>query len=176
MKSWMSALRCEDVIPHRIQPGNHHQETPKSVLEIHKSVAYRPPGRRSVACYVPLRHAGVVKLVDAPDSKSGSERSVGSIPTTRTINFLQCLCRRRPARAAESPGWAADSSAERGAERAGGFIADGFRYLIQRLSAPAQGVLGETHSPPGQVFHRRTSDGRNKAGSKRRPRHARAFG
>lgn len=29
--------------------------------------------------------AGVVKLVDAPDSKSGSVRSVGSIPTTRTI-------------------------------------------------------------------------------------------
>lgn len=29
--------------------------------------------------------AGVVKLVDAPDSKSGSERSVGSIPTARTI-------------------------------------------------------------------------------------------
>ena len=29
-------------------------------------------------------HAGVVKLVDAPDSKSGSERSVGSIPTART--------------------------------------------------------------------------------------------
>jgi hypothetical protein len=26
----------------------------------------------------------VVELVDAPDSKSGSERSVGSIPTTRT--------------------------------------------------------------------------------------------
>jgi hypothetical protein len=31
-------------------------------------------------------HAGVVKLVDAPDSKSGSERSVGSIPTARTIS------------------------------------------------------------------------------------------
>jgi hypothetical protein len=31
------------------------------------------------------RNAGVVKLVDAPDSKSGSERSVGSSPTTRTI-------------------------------------------------------------------------------------------
>jgi hypothetical protein len=29
--------------------------------------------------------AGVVKLVDALDSKSSSERSVGSIPTTRTI-------------------------------------------------------------------------------------------
>ena len=34
---------------------------------------------------VPRRHAGVVELVDAPDSKSGSERSVGSIPTARTI-------------------------------------------------------------------------------------------
>jgi hypothetical protein len=32
--------------------------------------------------------AGVVELVDAPDSKSGSERSVGSIPTART-NFFQ---------------------------------------------------------------------------------------
>ena len=31
------------------------------------------------------RHAGVVKLVDAPDSKSGSARSVGSSPTARTI-------------------------------------------------------------------------------------------
>ena len=31
--------------------------------------------------------AGVVKLVDAPDSKSGSERSVGSSPTARTILF-----------------------------------------------------------------------------------------
>ena len=29
----------------------------------------------------------MVKLVDAPDSKSGSARSVGSIPTARTINF-----------------------------------------------------------------------------------------
>jgi hypothetical protein len=29
--------------------------------------------------------AGVVKLVDARDSKSRSERSVGSIPTARTI-------------------------------------------------------------------------------------------
>jgi hypothetical protein len=33
------------------------------------------------------RVAGVVELVDAPDSKSGSERSVGSIPTART-NYL----------------------------------------------------------------------------------------
>ena len=31
-----------------------------------------------------LRRAGVVKLVDALDSKSSSARSVGSIPTTRT--------------------------------------------------------------------------------------------
>jgi hypothetical protein len=33
------------------------------------------------------RQAGVVELVDAPDSKSGSARSVGSIPTART-NFF----------------------------------------------------------------------------------------
>lgn len=31
-------------------------------------------------------HAGVVELVDAPDSKSGSARSVGSSPTTRTTS------------------------------------------------------------------------------------------
>ncbi len=30
-------------------------------------------------------YAGVVELVDAPDSKSGSFGSVGSIPTARTI-------------------------------------------------------------------------------------------
>ena len=30
--------------------------------------------------------AGMVELVDAPDSKSGSARSVGSTPTTRTID------------------------------------------------------------------------------------------
>ncbi|SPL66493.1 hypothetical protein OHAE_2360 [Ochrobactrum soli] len=29
----------------------------------------------------------MVELVDAPDSKSGSERSVGSIPTTRTTSL-----------------------------------------------------------------------------------------
>ena len=39
-----------------------------------------------------VHRAGVVKLVDAPDSKSGSARSVGSIPTTRTII---CSLRRR---------------------------------------------------------------------------------
>lgn len=38
--------------------------------------------------------AGVVELVDAPDSKSGSERSVGSIPTTRTTFNLKV--NRRP--------------------------------------------------------------------------------
>jgi hypothetical protein len=32
-----------------------------------------------------LFRAGVVELVDAPDSKSGSARSVGSSPTARTI-------------------------------------------------------------------------------------------
>jgi ribosomal protein S18 acetylase RimI-like enzyme len=36
-----------------------------------------------------LRCAGVVKLVDAPDSKSGSARSVGSIPTARTIRLAK---------------------------------------------------------------------------------------
>lgn len=35
----------------------------------------------------PTSRAGVVKLVDAPDSKSGSARSVGSIPTTRTTGI-----------------------------------------------------------------------------------------
>ena len=43
---------------------------------------------RSSGPDVPCRHAGVVELVDAPDSKSGSERSVGSIPTARTISKL----------------------------------------------------------------------------------------
>ena len=33
--------------------------------------------------------AGVAELVDAPDSKSGSARSVGSIPTTRTIQVCR---------------------------------------------------------------------------------------
>ncbi len=45
------------------------------------------------------RCAGVVELVDAPDSKSGSVRSVGSIPTARTTDFpwsvLQQLRRMR---------------------------------------------------------------------------------
>ena len=33
-------------------------------------------------------HAGVVELVDAPDSKSGSERSAGSTPAARTIRSV----------------------------------------------------------------------------------------
>ena len=33
---------------------------------------------------MPIQVAGVVKLVDAPDSKSGSFGSVGSIPTLGT--------------------------------------------------------------------------------------------
>ena len=33
-------------------------------------------------------YAGVVELVDAPDSKSGSVRSVGSIPTARTTFWI----------------------------------------------------------------------------------------
>ena len=32
--------------------------------------------------------AGVVELVDAPDSKSGSERSAGSTPAARTNSLL----------------------------------------------------------------------------------------
>ena len=40
--------------------------------------------------------AGVVELVDAPDSKSGSERSVGSIPTARTISSDQFIWARFP--------------------------------------------------------------------------------
>ena len=39
------------------------------------------------ASLIGSRRAGVVELVDAPDSKSGSERSVGSIPTARTKLF-----------------------------------------------------------------------------------------
>ena len=49
-----------------------------------------PDGKRAVAS-----NAGVVELVDAPDSKSGSERSVGSIPTARTI-FLFGNVHKRP--------------------------------------------------------------------------------
>ncbi len=39
--------------------------------------------------------AGVVELVDAPDSKSGSARSVGSIPTARTSFFPDKAGRKR---------------------------------------------------------------------------------
>jgi hypothetical protein len=46
---------------------------------LHKTSA----GRWNAADDIPSP-AGVVELVDAPDSKSGSERSVGSIPTART--------------------------------------------------------------------------------------------
>lgn len=50
-----------------------------------------PKGCQVQACSRDLKHnrqpnAGVVELVDAPDSKSGSERSVGSSPTTRTTS------------------------------------------------------------------------------------------
>ncbi len=42
--------------------------------------------RHALPCSLPgQRRASVVKLVDAPDSKSGSARSVGSIPTRGTI-------------------------------------------------------------------------------------------
>jgi hypothetical protein len=40
----------------------------------------------ALRCCIMESDAGVVELVDAPDSKSGSARSVGSIPTART-NF-----------------------------------------------------------------------------------------
>ncbi len=36
------------------------------------------------ADYTSKINAGVAELADAPDSKSGSERSVGSTPTART--------------------------------------------------------------------------------------------
>jgi hypothetical protein len=40
-----------------------------------------------IAALYEQRKAGVVELVDARDSKSRSARSVGSIPTARTIVF-----------------------------------------------------------------------------------------
>ena len=56
---------------------------------------YRSAKLPSGALHAGVRHrAGVVELVDAPDSKSGSERSVGSIPTTRTTFNLKV--NRRP--------------------------------------------------------------------------------
>jgi hypothetical protein len=42
------------------------------------------------------RRAGVVELVDAPDSKSGSERSVGSIPTARTTTYMNLRSAEKP--------------------------------------------------------------------------------
>ena len=45
----------------------------------------RPDGARAFG--TARLSAGVVELVDAPDSKSGTERCVGSIPTARTIHF-----------------------------------------------------------------------------------------
>jgi hypothetical protein len=49
--------------------------------------------RAGMIPYVPSasRRAGVVELVDAPDSKSGSVRSVGSSPTTRTTLFIELM-------------------------------------------------------------------------------------
>jgi hypothetical protein len=41
----------------------------------------------AVRCCIMESDAGVVELVDAPDSKSGSARSVGSSPTARTTDF-----------------------------------------------------------------------------------------
>jgi hypothetical protein len=42
-----------------------------------------------VRCAIGDLVAGVVELVDALDSKSSSERSVGSIPTARTIQYMR---------------------------------------------------------------------------------------
>ena len=81
----MRGQRCGDAILRRIRPGNSHQETANSGLEIPRALAYRPPIVDQWPPVVPRRHAGVVELVDALDSKSSSERSVGSIPTARTI-------------------------------------------------------------------------------------------
>ncbi len=60
---------------------------PLSRLEICRVSTYSVGRRRFLASMCASRHAGVVKLVDAPDSKSGSERSVGSSPTARTITI-----------------------------------------------------------------------------------------
>lgn len=59
----------------RVAAGNFLQ----SVVASAASLIIVAPSRASDP-----RVAGVVELVDAPDSKSGSERSVGSIPTART--------------------------------------------------------------------------------------------
>ncbi len=69
-----------------------HLKDSNFALEFGLQVRYSSaqlPGREAAD----LHRAGVVELVDAPDSKSGSERSVGSIPTTRTIQLnLRKLC------------------------------------------------------------------------------------
>jgi hypothetical protein len=65
-----TAIGRRDVTPgHRLQSA---VASPASLIIVAPSRASDP------------RVAGVVELVDAPDSKSGSERSVGSIPTART--------------------------------------------------------------------------------------------
>lgn len=45
---------------------------------------------RKIQCYsLAVIYAGVAELVDAPVLETGSERSVGSIPTTRTNKILE---------------------------------------------------------------------------------------
>ncbi len=66
-------------------------------LENTAQVLYRSDRLPSGATHAGDQHrAGVVELVDAPDSKSGSERSVGSSPTTRTTIYLLKLKRAVP--------------------------------------------------------------------------------
>ena len=55
----------------------------RELLAIRVTISYLPALRDT---------AGVVKLVDALDSKSCSERSVGSSPTTGTTLSINELC------------------------------------------------------------------------------------
>ena len=74
-----------------------------------------PIGRRTLIGGAARPRAGVVELVDAPDSKSGSERSVGSTPTTRTITVEQAV----PARLTCEPALAASRTAKSGEQGEG---------------------------------------------------------
>ena len=99
---------------------------------------WHPSGRMTQALRGPVNSAGVVELVDAPDSKSGTERCVGSIPTARTIISAPVgatiNAKRRQAR----------GSVSRKAEFAGGRV-----YLIARFALltgrgrPSLAFLGE---------------------------------
>ena len=59
------------------------------------SIDVRPLGNGPPIGYTPLC-AGVAELADAPDSKSGSARSVGSTPTARTIRSVRLLAYKLP--------------------------------------------------------------------------------